>query len=43
VEISFGESLQKEVCSLLDPSTVSWFTMMAYVSLERVFGKLRFL
>jgi hypothetical protein len=43
VKTSFGGSPPKEVCSLLDLSTVSWLAMMAYVSLGKVFDGLRFL
>ena len=39
---SFGGHLSKEGCSMLDLSTVFLFVMMAFLSLERVFGGLRF-
>lgn len=33
----------KRGCLMLDPSTMSWFVMMAFSSLGREFGILRFL
>jgi hypothetical protein len=43
VKTNFGGSLPKEVCPLLDPSTMSFLTLITYVSIGRVFGGLRFL
>jgi hypothetical protein len=43
VKTSFGGSPSKEVCLLLDPSTVFWLAMIAYISIGRVFGRLKFL
>jgi hypothetical protein len=37
VKTSFGGFFPKEVCLLLDHSIVSWFAMMAPISLGRVF------
>jgi len=43
VKTSFGGFPPKEGCSLLDPSIMSWTTMMALSSHGKVFSGLRFL
>jgi hypothetical protein len=39
---SYGGSLPKEGCLVLNLSIVSWVVMMVFVSLGRAFGGLRF-
>jgi hypothetical protein len=43
VKTSFGGLPPKEVCLLLDSTTMSWFAMIALIFHGRVFDKLRIL
>jgi hypothetical protein len=43
VMTSFGGLPPKNGCSLLNPSTMSWFVTMTVFFRGRVFGRLRFL
>jgi hypothetical protein len=43
VKTSFDGPPPKAGCSILDPSTMSLFVIMAFFFLGRVFGELRFL